>query len=472
MNKDFFKIIDHIKKFSENNRFGSILLSIFLIFLFLLYFTIPAYYNYENFDKELKSKVSKDFKLNLKNIKNIRYLILPTPHFLIEECDLFFSSDSEEKIAKLKNLRINVYSKNLYKKEKIELKNIILKQIDFDLQFKDVKNFYNHLKKNITKPILIKNSNFFFRDQDEKIILISKINNINYFFDLKKKEKNLIILGTLFGSNYNFKWNKNFSAPYISVSNLKFKNPNLGILSEFDNSDSIFVNAKTNLTFLNNALNLKYKFNKDYITFEDNPSQSKLNYNSRLLGKINLNPFFFNLKLDLKKNYNIEDLLNNILLNLYKSKKSSNLSFNGLFLLNIEKINNRLFENLILNINFSEGKISLNDTSLYLRKIGKINFSDPIFVEKNQKLFIKSKVKFEIDNLNQFYKRFQIAKKNRIDLNKVFFEVEYDVDNSIYYLSNINFEETKSDELYFKEINNVQQLKNLVSKEFSKINLE
>ena len=472
MNKDFFKIIDHIKNFSENNRFGSILLSIFLIFLFLLYFTIPAYYNYENFDKELQNKVSKDFKLNLKNIKNIRYLILPTPHFLIEECDLFFSSDSEEKLAKLKNLIINVYSKNLYKKEKIELKNIILKQIDFDLQLKDVKNFYNHLRKNITKPILIKNSNFFFRDQDEKIILISKINNINYFFNLKKKEKNLIILGKLFGSNYNFKWNKNFSDPYISTSNLKFKNPNLGISSEFDNSDSTFVNAKTNLTFLNDALNLNYKFNKDDITFEDSISQSKLNYNSRLLGKINLNPFFFNLKLDLKKNYNIEDLLNNILLNLYKSKKSSNSSFNGLFLLNIEKINNRLFENLILNINFSEGKINLNDTSLYLRKIGKINFSDPTFVEKNQKLFIKSKVKFEIDNLNQFFKRFQIAKKNRIDLNKVFFEVEYDVDNSIYYLSNINYEETKSSELYFQEINNVQQLKNLISKEFSKINLE
>ena len=88
MNKHFFKfkdyifkIKDYIKNFTKNNRFGSILLTIFLIFLFLLYFTIPAYYNYENFDKELNNKVSKDFKLNLKNIKKIKYLILPTPHF-------------------------------------------------------------------------------------------------------------------------------------------------------------------------------------------------------------------------------------------------------------------------------------------------------------------------------------------------------------------------------------------------------
>ena len=471
MNKDFFKIINYIKNFNKNNRFGSILLIIFLIFLFLLYFTIPAYYNYENFNKQLENKVSEDFKLKLKNIKKIKYLILPTPHFLIEECDLFFSDDPKEELAKVKNLRINVYIKNLHKKEKIELKSLTLKQIDFDLQFKDVKNFYNHLRKNIIKPIYIKNSNFFFRDQDKKILLISKINNIDYFFNIKNKEKNLYILGKLFGSNYNFEWSRNFDNPYKSNSDLKFKNPNLNISNEFDNSNLEFIYAKTNLNFLNDILSLNYKFNKNEIQFSDNKPQNKLN-NSRLTGSVDLNPFYFNLKLDLKKNYNIEDLLNNIFLNLYKSKQSSNLSFNGLFLLNLEKINNRLFENLVLNIKFNEGKINLNNTSLYLRNIGKINFSDPIFIEKNQKLLIKSKVKFEIDNLDQFFKRFQISKKNRIDLDKVYFEVEYNIDDSTYYLSNINFVETKSDELYFYEINNVQQFKNLVSKEFSKISLD
>ena len=292
MNKNFFKKINYTKIFTKDNRFGSILLTIFIFFLFLLYFTIPAYYNYENFHTELNKKISKDFKLNLKNIRKIKYLILPTPHFLIEECDLFFSSDHKEKLAKVKNLRINVYSKNLYKKEKIELKSIILKQVDFDLQIKDVKNFYNHLRKNITKPIKVRNSNFFFRDQDKNIILISKINNINYFFDLKKKEKNLNILGKLFGSNYNFKWNKNFSNPYISRSDLKFKNPNLYISNEFNNSDSTFVNAKTDLSFLNDNLNFSYKFNKEEIEFIKNISKSKLNNKSELLGSINLNPFF------------------------------------------------------------------------------------------------------------------------------------------------------------------------------------
>ena len=90
----------YISTFREKNPFSTIILSIILVFLLLLYFTIPAFYNYDNFDKEIQKKISKDFKLNLKNISNITYLILPSPHFLIEECDIYFSNSPKKKILK------------------------------------------------------------------------------------------------------------------------------------------------------------------------------------------------------------------------------------------------------------------------------------------------------------------------------------------------------------------------------------
>ena len=110
---------NYIVNFRKNNPFAAIILSIVLTFLLLLYFSLPSFYNYENFDKEIQKKVSKDFKIDLRNIKGIKYLILPSPHFLIEECDLYFANDSQEKFLSAKKLKINVYSKNLYKKEKI-----------------------------------------------------------------------------------------------------------------------------------------------------------------------------------------------------------------------------------------------------------------------------------------------------------------------------------------------------------------
>ena len=100
-----FKIKNYISNFRKKSPFNPIISSIILVFLLSLYFTIPTFYNYENFDKEIQKKVSKDFKLNLKNISSITYLMLPTPHFLIEECDIYFSNDPKEKILKAKHLK-------------------------------------------------------------------------------------------------------------------------------------------------------------------------------------------------------------------------------------------------------------------------------------------------------------------------------------------------------------------------------
>mgnify|MGYP001382903030 FL=1 len=464
-----FKIKNYISNFRKKNPFNPIILSIILVFLLSLYFTIPTFYNYENFDKEIQKKVSKDFKLNLKNISSVTYLMLPTPHFLIEECDIHFSNDPKEKILKAKHLKINVFSKNLHKKENIELKSIHLKKVDLDLQFIDIKNFYNHLKYNISKPIYINKSNLFFRDKNKEIILISKIKNFEYFFDFQRKSKKLNVSGNLFGSNFKFNWEKNFSNPYITTSDIKFYNPNLNISNKFNKENENFTKAETRLRFLRNSLDLNYKFNRDSIELIDD--KSKIINHSKLIGNIKLDPFFFDLDLILSE-IRVQAVLDSIFLNLYKTNQSTNLNFNGNLKINLNEINNRLFENLLINVNFKEEKISLNDSSLNLQKIGKINFSDPSIYEKNQKLFIKSKIKFDVDDQEQLYRKFLIPRQNRINLNKVYFEVEYNIDDGNYFLSSINFNENKNNKIIFQKIKNIQQLNNFISSEFKKVSLD
>ena len=466
---NFSKIQNYTSRFRKKYNFNPIISSIILVLLLLLYFTIPTFYNYQNFDKEIQKKVSKDFKLNLKNISSVTYLMLPTPHFLIEECDIHFSNNPKEKILKAKHLKINVFSKNLHKKENIELKNIHLKKVDLDLQFIDIKNFYNHLKYNISKPIYINKSNLFFRDKNKEIILISKIKNFEYFFDFQNKSKKLNILGNIFGSNFKFNWDKSFSNPYITISDIKFYNPNLNISNKFNKENENFTKAETNVNFLRNNLDLNYKFNKDIIEFIDD--KRKIINRSKLIGNIDLDPFFFDLNLILS-GVHIETVLNNLFLNLYKTNKSSHLNFNGNLKINLNEINNRLFENLILNINFFDEKISLNQSSLNLKKTGKINFSEPSIYEKNQKIFIKSKITFDVTNQQALYQRFLIPRQNRIDLKKVYFEIEYNIDDGNYFLSNINFTENSKQTANFYEINNFQQLNSLISKEFKKVTLD
>ena len=469
MKNYFSKIGDQISKFKNKNPFGTIISLIILVFLLLLYFTIPTFYNYENFDKEIQKKVFKDFKLNLKNISGVTYLMVPTPHFLIEECDIYFLNDSEEKILEAKYLKINVFSKNLHKKEEIELKSIHLNKVDLDLQFIDVKNFYNHLKNNITKPIFLKNSNFFFRNNVDEIISISKIKNFEYYFNLRNKEKKLNILGNLFGSNFKFSWKKNFTNPYVSISDIKFNSPKINISNKFDKENENFTIGNTNIELLKNNLDLNYKFNKTKIELLDDKIK-KINQ-SKLIGKIELDPFFFDLNLILS-GVRLQTVLNNLFLNLYNTNKTIDLNFNGNLKINLSEINNRLFENLVININFLDEKISLNKSSIKLKKIGKINFSDPLIYEKNQKIIINSKIKFDIVDQEELYRKFLIPRQNRVDLNKIYFEVEYNIDDGNYFLSNINFDENENNQKTFYEVKNIQQLNSVISREFKKINLD
>ena len=87
-------------------------------------------------------------------------------------------------------------------------------------------------------------------------------------------------------------------------------------------------------------------------------------------------------------------------------------------------------------------------------------------------LFIKSKITFDVDNQQELYRRFLISRQNRIDLNKVYFELEYNIDDGNYFLSNINFTEKSEQVKNFYEVNNFQQLNNLISKEFKKVTLD
>ena len=104
-------------------------------------------------------------------------------------------------------------------------------------------------------------------------------------------------------------------------------------------------------------------------------------------------------------------------------------------------------------------------------EIGKINFSDPEIYQKNQSIIVNSKIKFDVANQEELYKKFLIPRQNRVDLNKVYFEVEYNIDDGNYFLSNINLSESKSERKVFYEVNNIQQLNAIISKEFKKINL-
>ena len=100
------------------------------------------------------------------------------------------------------------------------------------------------------------------------------------------------------------------------------------------------------------------------IVFDD---KNNIINRSKLVGNISLDTFFFDLNLILS-GIKPETVLNYLFSHLYKVNKTSHINFNGNLKINLNEINNRLFENLVININFLDEKISLNNSSLNLKK--------------------------------------------------------------------------------------------------------
>jgi uncharacterized protein YjaG (DUF416 family) len=87
-------------------------------------------------------------------------------------------------------------------------------------------------------------------------------------------------------------------------------------------------------------------------------------------------------------------------------------------------------------------------------------------------------MELNINDQDQFYKRFQVSKKKRIDLKKIYFDIKKNIDENIYSISNIKFNfDNKSkkqnkivSELEAYQINNIQQLTKIIKEKFKQIN--
>jgi len=467
-----------LKKNKNNNlkyikyyQFKIIILFIIILFSFLIYLSIPVFYNYDTYDQVLKNKINQDFKINVRNIKKIEYKFLPKPYFIIHDSVINLIDAND--IVKLDKFKVFVGLKNLHKMGEIELKKIVINKANLKFKYLDLISFHRHLQKKITKPIYIYNSNFFYYNKDEKNILISPIKKFEYFIDKKNRKKYLKTLGILFGTDYKFGWMKDYNEPNFSKSYIRFKNLNLHINNFFENDyEKNSFKSKMDIELLREKITLNYLVDKNEIEFLNN--KENLNY-SNLIGKINLNPFFFNLNLNLL-DFDIELFVRKLVFYLYSIQNNFHKNFNGNIKFDIDKLNNKYFKNLKFNLNFQEGKLNFRNVVLTLNKIGKINISDVKYVERENTLFLRSKFEIIIDNQDEFYKRFQVSKANRINLSKIYSFVEQNIDKKEIFLEKIYFNNmpeinnNEDIESSFYKIENFQALSRLIKNEFKQIN--
>ena len=129
-----------MKKINFNIKFNT-KIGIFTIagffFLYLLYLSIPSLYDSGRVQKDLYNKLLTEFGFNLSLSSNIAYRILPQPHFHVKDTKIFGDkANSTDEIGQIKDVKVFISQKNLFKRQSINIKKVVLSKGNFFLMGK------------------------------------------------------------------------------------------------------------------------------------------------------------------------------------------------------------------------------------------------------------------------------------------------------------------------------------------------
>ena len=435
----------HIKFIKISNLSISIILFITLSFLYLFYLSIPTLYNKDTLQKDITNKLIKEFRINFSLSSKIKYLILPSPHILIENVKIFNDDLKDPKeLSQIKKLKVYISQKNLHDQNNLKIHKIIVEDANFLIQKKYYGFFDDYLKNQFSKKkIIIKNSNFFFKNKNDETVSIFPIKNINIFYDEKKLANQIIVKGKFFKIPFNLKWNKSFEKDAKSITLIKLKKLDLEIKNESLSKDKKYL-AKNAIFFRNAKLYTNFQIQNNLININSENSKlinNKLNYN----GEVYLDPFDVKVEINLDK----LNLIKFLTLSL-NFVKSSNLEFlfnknlSAKININSKKVQNKLFDFSKILINFNNGKINFNDSILISKKIGSLKLNESKIDFVDEELIFNGSFNFNVINQDKFYTIFQIPKKNRKLLKNIFFDLQLNTFNDKLNINNFKINSKKS----------------------------
>jgi len=188
----------NLKKILINNKI--FLTIVLLVISFLSYLSLPNIYNQNQISAELKRDLLDKLNLEFNFEKKLDYKFLPRPHFITNESSLKFN---EKKISEINEIKIYVSLENLFSLKKMKVKNVVIKEANFNLN-KNNYDFFIELLDNNFKDIKfeILDSNIFYRNLEDEVLFINNITNAKYIYDLNESKNILYSKNNIFNLPY------------------------------------------------------------------------------------------------------------------------------------------------------------------------------------------------------------------------------------------------------------------------------
>ena len=454
------------RKFINNNKvFLTFAISLILV---LSYFSLPTLFDKNLIQSKIKNHIIKKYNIDVKFNEEIVYTIFPKPHYSAKNVSVF---RDKKNIGNIKNFKILISANNLFSYNDILVKDLILNKVDFNMQKEDLFFFQNLLNLEPNEnEIIIKNSNIFFIDRNDEVLFINKIISSKFFYDSKNLKNVFVSKNEIFNLPFKFSI-KNDRFNKKIISNFKSKKIRLNILNETYYDEKI-KRGILDIRLINKNTSLNYQLKNNSLNFYN--SNGKNSYK----GVIDFKPFYFFAYFNYD-GLSTKNLLNDesILIDLIKTEIFNNKNLNANINLDSKDITNiNELNDLILKINIQEGDLNFSDTSLMWKKDLKISFDETFLNYDDNEIRLIGKVLLNFENLDNFYKSFQISKNYRKKIDKVDFDFIYNLEKKTFSFDNVRVDGNEDENLkkYFdkftltqKRISNRITFKNFVNNFFN-----
>ena len=430
-----FKNIKHLyKNLVFDRRF--IITVVIIILSIFAHLSTPAFYQDKWVLSKIKKQLESEFGITFLLPEEVNYSMFPIPSFYLN--DVRFAKE-DRTFGKIDKMKINLSYKKFLNKEKINIQDIHINNSQFDIFYKDIKDFVNFFDKQInSKKLFINESSIFLKDNDNEIYLILQIKDGISFFDELDQLNKLNINGEVYNNPFQLILSNNYLSKLLNFK-LKF----LELSLEFNNNLKYFGEINNgNLEIINSLKNFKlaYNFDKENITFLSNKEHDKyFSYD----GKIDLKPFNAEFKFE-HNEINLMDLfgINSVFYELIRSNVLFDQNLNYRIKLLSKKIKNyKKFNSLNLNINYEQGNLNLNDSTLFFDKIVKLKIIDSIYINNTNEEYFYGNMLLDVLDKKKLYSFLQTNKNLRDDIKSLRVEFKYD-----YKTNNFNFEKIFIDE--------------------------
>ena len=453
-------------KLDKNNKVFIVIGAIFLIVVG--YFSMPIMYDVNKIKSGIKNQIFSRHNINIQFNEKLSYGFFPKPHFYSKNLTIIHDGKN---IANIKNFKTYISIDRLFAMNYLSLKDIVFKNIDFKINKDDLVFFSSLLaSKSNENYLILKNGNIFFQDEDEELLFINKISKNKIFYDFKNFENVLSLNNEIFNIPYQLiiKNNEVEKKLFLKFNSKKIR---LSIDSENDyNKEKI--NGLLSALLINETTKLNYNISKNSLIFKSEDKRN--NYQ----GSIDFKPFYLSANFD----YNMIKTKNlfseeSIFTDLIKSEIFNNRNLNidlNFSAKNINDLNG--LNKLDLKISMANGNISPSGSRVMWKDDLEIKLEDSLLTYDKDQIYILTKIIIDIKDVDDFYRSFQIPKKFRKKIEKIEFDVNYNLTEK-----KLNFDfvkiDNKSDDNLAEFINSFNQsekkiinkivFKNFVNKFFS-----